>query len=104
VDFDEVAIAREIHRDASSEYFLNGSAVRLKDVIELLASVHIGASGHHIISQGEADRILNSSPKDRRAMIEDALGLKVYHWRIAESEKKPGEDRGEYAPERVSSS
>ncbi|HAT68820.1 MAG TPA: hypothetical protein DCS20_04380 [Candidatus Yonathbacteria bacterium] len=88
IDFDEVAIAREIHRDASSEYFVNGSAVRLKDVIELLAAVHIGASGHHIISQGEADRILNSSPKDRRAMIEDALGLKVYHWRIAESEKK----------------
>lgn len=88
VDFDEVSIAREIHRDASSEYFLNDSPVRLKDVIELLASVHIGASGHHIISQGEADRILNSSPKDRRAMIEDALGLKVYHWKITESEKK----------------
>ncbi len=88
VDFDEVSIAREIHRDASSEYFLNGSPVRLKDVIELLASVHIGASGHHIISQGEADRILNSSPRDRRAMIEDALGLKIYHWKIAESERK----------------
>ncbi|MGB2580701.1 MAG: AAA family ATPase [Minisyncoccia bacterium] len=88
VDYDEVSIAREIHRDASSEYFLNGSSVRLKDVIELLASVHIGASGHHIISQGEADRILNSSPKDRRAMIEDALGLKIYHWKITESEKK----------------
>ncbi len=88
VDFDEVSIAREIHRDASSEYFLNGSPVRLKDVIELLASVHIGASGHHIISQGEADRILNSSPRDRRAMIEDALGLKIYHWKITESEKK----------------
>ena len=88
VDFDEVSIAREIHRDASSEYFLNGSSVRLKDVIELLSSVHIGASGHHIISQGEADRILNSSAKDRRAMIEDALGLKIYHWKITESEKK----------------
>ncbi len=88
VDFDEVVIAREIHRDASSEYFLNGSSVRLKDVIELLASVHIGASGHHIISQGEADRILNSSPRDRRSMIEDALGLKIYHWKINESEKK----------------
>ncbi|MBI5400793.1 MAG: AAA family ATPase [Candidatus Yonathbacteria bacterium] len=88
VDFDEVSIAREIHRDTSSEYFLNGSSVRLKDVIELLASVHIGASGHHIISQGEADRILNSSAKDRRAMIEDALGLKIYHWKISESEKK----------------
>ena len=88
IDYDEVTIAREIHRDASSEYFVNDSSVRLKDVIELLASVHIGASGHHIISQGEADRILNSSPKDRRAMVEDALGLKVYHWKISESEKK----------------
>ena len=88
VDFNEVSIAREIYRDASSEYFLNGSPVRLKDVIELLASVHIGASGHHIISQGEADRILNSSAKDRRAMIEDALGLKIYYWKIIESEKK----------------
>ncbi|HAS84779.1 MAG TPA: hypothetical protein DCS23_01745 [Candidatus Yonathbacteria bacterium] len=88
VDYDEVAIAREIHRDASSEYFLNGSSVRLKDVIEILSSVHIGASGHHIISQGEADRILNTSPKERRAMIEDALGLKIYHWKIVESEKK----------------
>ncbi len=88
IDYDEVAISREIHRDASSEYFINGSSVRLKDVIELLASVHIGASGHHIISQGEADRILNTSPKERRAMIEDALGLKIYHWKIVESEKK----------------
>ncbi|MFZ2303438.1 MAG: AAA family ATPase [Minisyncoccia bacterium] len=88
IDYDEVSISREIHRDASSGYFLNGSSVRLKDVIELLASVHIGASGHHIISQGEADRILNSSAKDRRAMIEDALGLKIYHWKILESEKK----------------
>src|SRR3989344_8777015 len=76
-DFDEVSIAREIHRDASSEYFLNGLSVRLKDVVELLASVHIGASGHHIISQGEADRILNATPRDRRSMIEDALGLRI---------------------------
>jgi len=88
IDYDEVRITRTIHRDASSEYFLNGSVVRLKDVVELLAVVHIGASGHHIISQGEADRILNASPKDRREMIEDALGLKIYHWRINESDKK----------------
>lgn len=88
MDFEEVSIAREIHRDASSEYFLNGTSVRLKDIIEMLASVHIGASGHHIISQGEADRILNTTPSARREMIEDALGLKVYHWKISESEKK----------------
>lgn len=55
---------------------------------ELLASAHIGSSGHHIISQGEADRILNSTPKERRAMIEDALGLKMYQYKKTESEKK----------------
>ncbi|NTV22073.1 MAG: AAA family ATPase [Candidatus Yonathbacteria bacterium] len=90
VAFDEVTIRRVVSRDGSNEYFLNGSPVRLKDVMELLAQVHIGASGHHIISQGEADRILNTSSKERRGIIEDALGLKIYHWKIAESEKKLG--------------
>jgi chromosome segregation protein len=88
IDFDEVSISREVYRDGTHQYYINGSQVRLKDVIELLASVHIGASGHHIISQGEADRILNASVKERKIMIEDALGLKVYHWKIDESEKK----------------
>jgi chromosome segregation protein len=73
IDFPEVSLERVVHRDGVNEYFMNGSAVRLKDVIELLASAHIGASGHHIISQGEADKILNASPKERKSMIEDAL-------------------------------
>ncbi len=88
IDFEEVSISREVFRDGTHQYYINGSQVRLKDVHELLSSVHIGASGHHIISQGEADRILNASLKERKAMIEDALGLKIYHWRINESEKK----------------
>jgi chromosome segregation protein len=54
----------------------------------LLAGAHIGASGHHIISQGEADRILNASLKERREMIEEALGLKVYHYKREESLRK----------------
>ncbi len=87
-DFDEVIISREVFRDSSNQYYINDSGVRLKDVLELLSSVHIGASSHHIISQGEADRILNASLKERKAMIEDALGLKIYHWKIGESEKK----------------
>ncbi len=58
MDFDEVAIERVIHRDSLSEYLINGTQVRLRDIIELLSGAHIGASGHHIISQGEADRIL----------------------------------------------
>ncbi len=90
IDFDEVALERVIYRDATSEYLVNGSQVRLRDIIELLAGAHIGASGHHIISQGEADRILNATMRDRREMIEDALGLKIYQWKREESERKLG--------------
>jgi len=88
LDFDEVSLERVIHRDSVSEYFINGSAVRLKDIIELLASAHIGASGHHIISQGEADKILNANIKERREMIEDALGLKIFHYKKEDSQRK----------------
>ncbi len=88
IDFPEVSIERVVHRDGINEYFINGSLVRLKDIVELLSGAHIGASGHHIISQGEADRILNSNVRDRRAMIEDALGLKIYQYKREESERK----------------
>lgn len=88
LDFDEVAISREVYRDGSNQYFINGSVVRLKDIFELLAAVNIGASGHHMISQGEADRILNANPKERRDMLEDALGLKAYLYKRAESERR----------------
>ncbi len=88
IDFDEVAIERVIHRDSLSEYFINGSAVRLRDIVELLAGAHIGSSGHHMISQGEADRILNANIRERREMIEDALGLKIFQYKREESERK----------------
>jgi chromosome segregation protein len=88
IDFDEVSIERVVHRDSANEYFINGSVVRLKDIIELLAGAHIGASGHHIISQGEADKILNANLKERREMLEDALGLKIYHYKREESLRK----------------
>lgn len=88
IDFDEVVIERVILRDSLSEYFINGSSVRLKDIVELLAGAHIGSSGHHIISQGEADRILNANPRERREMIEDALGLKIFQYKREESERK----------------
>lgn len=88
LDYDEVAITREVYRDGTNQYFINGSLVRLKDIFELLAAVHIGASGHHMISQGEADRILNANPRERREMLEDALGLKVYQYKRTESERR----------------
>ena len=88
VDFDEVSIERAVHRDGVNQYAINGSQVRLRDVAELLAGAGIGSSGHHIISQGEADRMLATSPRERREMIEDALGLRVFHYKINESERK----------------
>lgn len=88
LDFDEVKIERVVHRDGQNEYKVNGSAVRLKDIHELLAGANIGSTGHHIISQGEADRVLSAGPKERREMIEDALGLKVYQIKKADSERK----------------
>ncbi|MBT3282683.1 hypothetical protein HN375_00770, partial [bacterium] len=88
IDFDEVVIERVVHRDGVNQYFINGSQVRLRDVAELLASANIGSSGHHIISQGQADRILNANIKERKEMIEDALGLKVFQYKKQESQRK----------------
>lgn len=88
IDFEEIVVERIVHRDGANEYTINGSKVRLKDVAELLSKANIGASGHHIISQGEADRILGASAKERREMIEEALGLKTFHYKKEESEKK----------------
>jgi chromosome segregation protein len=88
IDFDEITIERIVYRDGTNEYLLNGAKTRLKDIQEILAVANIGPSGHHIISQGEADRILSASPRERREMIEDALGLKVYQFKKAESERK----------------
>lgn len=88
IDFDEVRIERVIHRDGQNEYKINGTGVRLKDIHELLAGAHIGATGHHIISQGEADRIISATPKERRAVVEDALGLKLFQTKKQEAIRK----------------
>ncbi|MDB5264475.1 MAG: Smc, chromosome segregation ATPase, chromosome segregation protein [Parcubacteria group bacterium] len=88
MEFDEVTIERAVFRDGQSEYAINGSKVRLRDVQELLAGANVGDTGHHIISQGEADRILTAHPRERRAMLEDALGLKAFEFKKQEAERK----------------
>ncbi len=88
IDFDEIILERTVYRDGQNEYLINNSKVRLKDVQELLSAANIGPTGHHIISQGESDRILSASPKERREMIEDALGLKIFQYKKKEAEKK----------------
>jgi len=88
LNYDTISISREVYRDGINKYILNGTEVRLKDIHNLLSSVNIGSSGHHIISQGETDRILNANGKERRGIVEDALGLKIYQYKIRESERK----------------
>lgn len=88
LDFDEVSIERVVHRDGGNDYLLNGSMVRLRDINELLSQANIGSSGHHIISQGEADRVLTASSRERREMLQDALGLTAFLYKREEAERK----------------
>ncbi|HRH30898.1 MAG TPA: AAA family ATPase [Candidatus Paceibacterota bacterium] len=88
LDFDEISVTREVFADGKNKYSINGTEVRLRDIFDLLSNVHIGASGHHIISQGEADALLRSNVKERRGILEDSLGLTIYHSRIKDAIKK----------------
>ena len=88
LNFDEVVLERAVFRDGTSEYRINNSKARLRDIQELLARANIGESDHHIISQGEADRILLSSPRERREILEDALGLKAYEFKKKDAIRK----------------
>lgn len=88
IDFDEVRVERTVLRDGTSEYTINDSKVRLRDIHELLSHANIGESGHHIIAQGEADRILLANARQRREMLEDALGLASYEFKKLEAQRK----------------
>src|ERR1051326_4341582 len=88
IEFDEVMIERRIFRDGMNEYFLNGSPVRLKDIVELTARMGLGETKHNIIGQGEVDRFLLANPRERREMLEEALGLRVYRLKKTEAERK----------------
>lgn len=88
LDFSEVRIERKIFRDGTNEYLLNDSNVRLKDIVELMARIGLGDTKHNIIGQGEVDRWLFSSAKDRKEILEEALGLKVYQMKKIESLRK----------------
>jgi len=92
-DFDEVVVSRQVFRDGSNIYAVNGSRIRLRDVVELLTDISLGASQHHVVSQGEADRILSANIYERREMVEDALGIKIYQYKKKEAERKLSKTR-----------
>ncbi len=91
IDFDEVVIGRKVYRDGLSEYYLNDSQVRLKDIAELLARSKLGLRGHSIVNQGSADEVLKANPQERRGILEEALGLREFQLKKSEAETKLGE-------------
>ncbi len=88
IDFDEVTVARRIYRSGESEYLINGSACRLKDVNELFYDTGIGKEGYSIIGQGQIDKILNGKPEERRELFDEAAGIVKFKRRKAAAQVK----------------
>jgi len=88
LDFSEVAISRKIFRSGESEYLVNGSRVRLQDIVDILAKAGVGKESHAIINQGMADSVLNATPLERRFVIEEAAGVKQYQIKKERSLRK----------------
>ncbi|HZP29082.1 MAG TPA: AAA family ATPase [Acidimicrobiia bacterium] len=88
IEFTEVTITRTLFRTGDSEYQINGVPCRLLDIQELLSDTGIGRQQHVIVGQGQLDTILNSSPSDRRAIIEEAAGVLKYRKRKERAERR----------------
>lgn len=88
IDYDEVTISRRLYRSGESEYLINKSVVRLKDVHELLMGTGIGTESYSIIEQGKMDAILNSKPEDRRTIFEEAAGITKFKSKKKEALRK----------------
>lgn len=88
IEYSEVTVTRRIFRSGESEYFLNKTQCRLKDITELFLDTGIGKEGYSIIGQGRIDEILSTKSEDRRHIFEEASGIAKYKMRKNEAEKK----------------
>lgn len=88
VPFEEVTISRSLYRSGESEYAINQTPCRLKDVQELFFDTGIGKEGYSIIGQGQIERILSSKPEDRRELFDEAAGIVKFKKRKQEALKK----------------
>ncbi len=93
VDYEEVTIARRVYRSGESEYLINGTPCRLKEVTELFYDTGIGKEGYSIIGQGQIDRILSGKPEERRELFDEAAGIVKYKKRKATAQKKLESER-----------
>lgn len=88
VDWQEVILMRKFFRNGQSEYLINGSRVRLRDITELLAKSGVSLKNYSIINQGMVDMILKLSPAERRDFFEEAAGVKIYQLKKFESQRR----------------
>lgn len=88
VEFTEVTVTRKLFRSGESQYFINKTPCRLKDIVELFMDTGIGKDGYSIIGQGRIDEILSNKSEDRRNIFEEAAGIVKYKSRKIEAEKK----------------
>lgn len=87
-EFQELMITRRLYRNGDSEYLINKTSCRLKDIRSLLLDTRAGSKGHTVIAQGQIDQILNASPQDRRELIEETAGIIRYKKQKAEALRK----------------
>src|SRR5438874_5012858 len=88
VNWHDVRVTRRLHRDGISEYFLNKTSCRLKDIHNLFADTGVGRTAYSIMEQGKIDLILSSRPEDRRSVFEEAAGITKYKTQKKEALRK----------------
>ena len=88
IDYQEVVITRRLFRSGESEFFINKTPCRLKDVYELFLDSGLGKDGYSVISQGKVDEIINARPVERYRIFEEACGITKYKYRKEETERK----------------
>ncbi len=88
IDYDEVTVSRRLYRSGESEYMINGTICRLKDVNELFYDTGIGKEGYSIIGQGQIDKILSGKPEERRELFDEAAGIVKFKRRKYAAQKK----------------
>lgn len=86
--YEEVSILRRLYRSGESQYSINGTSCRLKDIKELFLDTGVGVEGYSIIGQGRIDKLLSSGKEDRRAIFEEASGIAKYKNRKEEAARK----------------
>ena len=93
IEYEEVTVTRRLYRSGESEYLLNGTACRLKDINELFYDTGIGKEGYSIIGQGQIDKILSGKPEERRELFDEAAGIVKFKRRKASALKKLEEEQ-----------